>query len=95
MSSQQNIKKITLLWDTSYSMIDRNLDNDLNYLNEFFSKNMNSDVILVKFSNDVILNQTYSIRNSNWSDLKNELQNTTYDGSTNYKKLKVATFNFL
>lgn len=90
MSSQQNIKKITLLWDTSYSMIDRNLDNDLNYLNEFFSKNMNSDVILVKFSNDVILNQTYSIRNSNWSDLKNELQNTTYDGSTNYKKLKVA-----
>ena len=90
LSSQQNIKKITLLWDTSYSMIDRNLDNDLNYLNEFFSKNMNSDVILVKFSNDVILNQTYSIRNSNWSDLKKELQNTTYDGSTNYKKLKVA-----
>lgn len=90
LSSQQNIKKITILWDTSYSMIDRNLDNDLNYLNEFFSKNMNSDVILVKFSNDVILNQTYSIRNSNWSDLKNELQNTTYDGSTNYKKLKVG-----
>lgn len=90
LSSQQNIKKITLLWDTSYSMIDRNLDNDLNYLNEYFSKNMNSDVILVKFSNDVILNQTYSIRNSNWSDLKKELQNTTYDGSTNYKKLKVA-----
>lgn len=90
MSSQQNLKKITLLWDTSYSMIDRNLDNDLNYLNEYFSKNMNSDVILVKFSNDVILNQTYSIRNSNWSDLKNELQNTTYDGSTNYKKLEVA-----
>ena len=90
LSSQQNIKKITLLWDTSYSMIDRNLDNDLNYLNEFFLKNMNSDVILVKFSNDVILNQTYSIRNSNWSDLKKELQNTTYDGSTNYKKLKVT-----
>ncbi|MGB1168731.1 MAG: TonB-dependent receptor plug domain-containing protein [Flavobacteriaceae bacterium] len=90
LSSQQYIKKITLLWDTSYSMIDRNLDNDLNYLNEFFSKNINSDVILVKFSNDVILNQTYSIRNSNWSDLKKELQNTTYDGSTNYKKLKVT-----
>ena len=90
LSSQQNIKKITLLWDTSYSMIDRNLDNDLNYLNEFFLKNINSDVILVKFSNDVILNQTYSIRNSNWSDLKKELQNTTYDGSTNYKKLKVT-----
>ena len=36
VSSQEIIKKVTLLWDTSYSMIDRNLDNDLNYLDEFF-----------------------------------------------------------
>ena len=33
ISSQEIIKKVTLLWDTSYSMIDRNIDNDLNYLN--------------------------------------------------------------
>ena len=31
ISSQEIIKKATLLWDTSYSMIDRNLDNDLDY----------------------------------------------------------------
>ena len=90
LSSQQNIKKITLLWDTSYSMIDRNLDNDLNYLNEYFLKNSNSQVHLIKFSNDIILNQSYSIRNSSWLDLKKELQNSTYDGSTNYNKLKVT-----
>jgi len=36
ISSQEIIKKATLLWDTSYSMIDRNLDNDLDYLNEYF-----------------------------------------------------------
>ena len=29
LSSQEIIKKVTLLWDTSYSMIDRYLDNDL------------------------------------------------------------------
>ena len=29
VSSQEITKKVTLLWDTSYSMIDRNLDNDL------------------------------------------------------------------
>jgi len=90
VSSQEIIKKVTLLWDTSYSMIDRNLDNDLDYLNEYFSENLNTQVTLVKFSNDIILNQTYSIKNSNWLELKKELQITTYDGSTNYNKIKTT-----
>ena len=90
LSSQKIIKKVTLLWDTSYSMIDRNLDNDLDYLNEYFSENLNTQVTLVKFSNDIILNQTYSIKNSNWLELKKELQSTTYDGSTNYNKIKTT-----
>ncbi len=90
ISSQEITKKVTLLWDTSYSMIDRSLDNDLNYLNEYFLKNFNSQVNLIKFSNDIILNQFYSVRNSSWLDLKKELQNTTYDGSTNYNKLIIS-----
>ena len=90
ISSQEIIKKTTLLWDTSYSMIDRNLDNDLDYLNEYFFKNSNTEVTLIKFSNDIILTETYGIKNSNWLDLKKELQNTTYDGSTNYNKLTVS-----
>ena len=90
ISSQEIIKKTTLLWDTSYSMIDRNLDNDLDYLNEYFFKNSNTEVTLIKFSNDIILTETYGIKNSNWLDLKKELQNTTYDGSTNYNRLTVS-----
>ena len=90
ISSQELTKKVTLLWDTSYSMIDRSLGNDLNYLNEYFLKNSNSQVNLIKFSNDIILNQFYSVRNSSWLDLKKELQNTTYDGSTNYNKLIIS-----
>jgi TonB-dependent SusC/RagA subfamily outer membrane receptor len=90
ISSQEIIKKVTLLWDTSYSMIDRNLDNDLDYLNEYFLENLNTQVTLVKFSNDIILTETFGIKNSNWIDLKKELQNTTYDGSTNYNKLIVS-----
>jgi TonB-dependent SusC/RagA subfamily outer membrane receptor len=90
ISSQEIIKKVTLLWDTSYSMIDRNLDNDLDYLNEYFLENLNTQVTLVKFSNDIILTETFGIKNSNWLDLKKELQNTTYDGSTNYNKLIVS-----
>ena len=90
VSSQEITKKVTLLWDTSYSMIDRNLDNDLDYLNEYFFKNSNTEVTLIKFSNDIILTETYGIKNSNWLDLKKELQNTTYDGSTNYNRLTVS-----
>jgi len=90
ISSQELTKKVTLLWDTSYSMIDRSLDNDLDYLNEYFFKNSNTEVTLIKFSNDIILTETYGIKNSNWLDLKKELQNTTYDGSTNYNKLIVS-----
>ena len=90
ISSQEIIKKVTLLWDTSYSMIDRSLDNDLDYLNEYFFKNSNTEVTLIKFSNDIILTETYGIKNSNWLDLKKELQNTTYDGSTNYNKLTIS-----
>jgi TonB-dependent SusC/RagA subfamily outer membrane receptor len=71
-------------------MIDRSLDNDLDYLNEYFFKNSNTEVTLIKFSNDIILTETYGIKNSNWLDLKKELQNTTYDGSTNYNKLIVS-----
>ena len=90
VSSQEITKKVTLLWDTSYSMIDRNLDNDLDYLNEYFFKNSNTEVTLIKFSNDIILTETFSIKNSNWLALKKELQNTTYDGSTNYNRLTVS-----
>ena len=90
VSSQEITKKVTLLWDTSYSMIDRNLDNDLDYLNEYFFKNSNTEVTLIKFSNDIILTETYGIKNSNWLALKKELQNTTYDGSTNYNRLTVS-----
>ena len=70
VSSQEITKKVTLLWDTSYSMIDRNLDNDLDYLNEYFFKNSNTEVSLIKFSNDIILTETFSIKNSNWLALK-------------------------
>ena len=76
---QELPKKVTLLWDTSFSMVDRNITNDLDYLNAYFLKNPTTTLALVKFSNEIILNQSYTIVESNWLDLKKELQNTTYD----------------
>ena len=86
---QEKPKKVTLLWDTSFSMADRNITNDLDYLNAYFLKNPTTTLALVKFSNEIILNQSYTIVESNWLDLKKELQNTTYDGATNYENIKI------
>jgi TonB-dependent SusC/RagA subfamily outer membrane receptor len=87
---QEKPKKVTLLWDTSFSMVDRNITNDLDYLNAYFLKNPTTTLALVKFSNEIILNQSFTILESNWSDLEKELQNTIYDGATNYENIKIG-----
>lgn len=87
---QEKPKKVTLLWDTSFSMADRNITNDLDYLNAYFLKNPTTTLALVKFSNEIILNQSFTILESNWSDLEKELQNTIYDGATNYENIKIG-----
>ena len=87
---QEVPKKVTLLWDTSFSMADRNITNDLDYLNAYFLKNPTTTLALVKFSNEIILNQSFTILESNWSDLEKELQNTIYDGATNYENIKIG-----
>jgi tetratricopeptide (TPR) repeat protein len=78
---------ITIYWDASYSMKDRQIDKEFNYLNNYFNKFTNQNVQLVTFSNDIILEQKFEIQNSDWGALKTELQNTVYDGATSYSGL--------
>lgn len=78
---------ITIYWDASYSMKNRQIDKEFNYLNNYFNKFTNQNVQLVTFSNDIILEQKFEIQNSDWGALKTELQNTVYDGATSYSGL--------
>jgi len=80
-------KKIAIYWDTSYSMNDRLLDRELQFLDNYFQKHTNVDVNLVTFSNDIILQENYAIVNGNWLRLKKELENSIYDGATSYLNL--------
>ncbi len=80
-------KKVAIYWDASYSMSDRLLDRELQYLDNYFKKYTNSDVGLVVFSNDIILRENYSVVNGNWDRLKLELEKTIYDGATSYDNL--------
>ncbi|RLD29151.1 MAG: hypothetical protein DRI75_04330 [Bacteroidetes bacterium] len=86
----QNInaqKQIAIYWDVSYSMKDRKIDRELQYLNNYFKKYQVANVTLVMFSNDIILKETYAIKAGNWTNLKQELQNTIYDGATSFSNL--------
>jgi len=89
--SQEASKKVGLFWDTSYSMIQKDLKKEIQFLSNYFTENSNVEVYLTKFSNDVILTRKYTIEKGNWEYLKNELLNTIYDGSSAYKNIKVGT----
>ena len=51
--SQNTPKNVTLLWDVSYSMTDRNLRIDLQYLDSYFKKNPEVSLTLITFSNEI------------------------------------------
>ncbi len=90
-------KKITLLWDCSYSLRNRALKKELQLLGQYFNYLENVTVNLISFSDKTHLNKTYKITNSNWKQLKKQLQNTIYDGGTVYPpidKLKNETLLF-
>lgn len=84
---KQNPKHITLYWDTSYSMKNRNSKAELTLLKSFFNHVKNVSVSVISFSNSMISQKDFSVTNSNWKKIKQHLENTTYDGGTSYKTI--------
>jgi hypothetical protein len=78
---------VGLYWDASYSMQNRNIDRELTFLDNYFKKNTEANVLLVMFSNEILQKATYKVQNADWTELKTELQQTIYDGSTSYSVL--------
>ena len=87
---QETVQSTTVLWDASYSMINRDLNGEFAYLNAYFQRNPNTTLTLVKFSNEIILVQSYVITQGKWLDLKKELKNTVYDGGTKYNQFTIS-----
>lgn len=84
--SSQN--KVTICWDTSLSMLDRNIQYEFDFLENYFSKNADSDVTLLMFSNSPISNEKYLVKAGNWNAIKSKLTDVIYNGSTSYGGLK-------
>lgn len=92
------IKKITIYWDTSLSVKDKDIDKELSFLDAYFNKTPNAVVDLITFSNSIDAQQRFNVVNSNWNGLKEMLLKTTYDGVAIYDVLLQETtsdLNFL
>lgn len=76
---------VSLLWDTSRSMEQRDLVKEFAFLDAYFKQMENVSVQLRKFSNSWSPPKTFQIKNGDWTSLKEQLENVQYDGGASHK----------
>ncbi|MFD1063736.1 carboxypeptidase-like regulatory domain-containing protein [Winogradskyella litorisediminis] len=94
ITAQPRVKKkpesLTLLWDSSYSMLYKNKAKEIELLDAYLKKLNNVSIDLVVFSNTIIKKQSFVVKNGNWEALKNSLEAVVYDGGTWYSNLPIV-----
>ncbi len=73
-------KKITIYWDNSMSMKDKDITKEIEFLDNYFNNVKDVDVELISFSNTIGIEKSFRVSNSDWSSLKEILLDITYDG---------------
>ncbi|WP_289644562.1 YfaP family protein [Maribacter aestuarii] len=86
--SAQNMenKDITICWDTSFSMLDRDLEKEFDLLDKVFQRSPNQKVQLILF-NIITEEKEFQITDGDWSELKDVLIQSKADGATIYDGL--------
>lgn len=80
---------LTLCWDSSRSMENRDFSMEKDYLNRYFARHPRAEVNLLLFSNALWGRETFEVESGNWSGLEARLQEIQYDGGTSYEDLAV------
>ena len=86
-NAQENPKATVIYWDASFSMHSRDLNKEFQFLDAYFKVNRDIPVKLVVFNNKPILEIEAFIFDGEWSSLRQELLNVTYEGATSYSGL--------
>lgn len=81
-------KRVTLLWDTSYSLKNRNLEKELAILDAYFEYLRVVEVHFMGFSNSIHQKRVFQIKNGEWEGLKKIIKETEYDGGTSLNLFK-------
>ncbi|MDH7445079.1 VIT domain-containing protein [Aquimarina sp. 2201CG14-23] len=87
-------KKVTVLWDSSFSTNKRKIEKEIGVLDLYFKYLQNCEVQLISFNSSVDVNKTFKVSNGDWLILKNEIENIVYDGGTSLSfldKLKIKS----
>lgn len=77
-------KSITIYWDASLSMNEKDLDKEIVFLDAYFRSIQNAEVRLVAFSNSIDIQKEFLVLDSNWSTLKEQLLSIKYEGVASY-----------
>ncbi|RDY61739.1 TonB-dependent receptor plug domain-containing protein [Flagellimonas nanhaiensis] len=83
----QEKKEITICWDVSLSMMDRDLDKEFYFLDAYFKTVQNADVALLTFSDQVLSKDDFLVDDGNWSSIKQKLEGLSHDGATSFDAL--------
>ena len=82
--------KITLFWDTSNSMKkDRDIEKELRFIKGYLKKVEKTTVEVVAFSANINAKKTFEINRGNTDELTKYLENSRYDGATDFSKLVI------
>jgi len=81
---RESPKNITLYWDASSTMLEKNKNEYYKFLKAYFNEIKNVNIELVTFSANIISNSKYQITNGNSKELIAFLKATEYNGAVNY-----------
>ncbi len=90
--SQDEPNNVTICWDTSLSMLERDIKKEFDVLDKIFKRHSNVKVQLLLF-NIIVEEQSFEIIDGNWSELKEVLAKTVPDGATLYEGLEDHILN--
>jgi Ca-activated chloride channel family protein len=80
-------KVVALVWDSSGSGADRDHGREFALLDAYFDAVRDTEVRLVRLRDAAEPPQRYAVRGGDWSALRRSLEDTVYDGATNFGAL--------
>ncbi|WP_299903097.1 TonB-dependent receptor plug domain-containing protein [uncultured Aquimarina sp.] len=84
---RQQPDHITIYWDTSLSMENRNLDREKRLLQEYLSSVGDVKVDLIPFSNHIRKKQTFKVIEGRSENILSAIEGLKYNGASNFSEL--------
>ncbi|PYF77220.1 VIT domain-containing protein [Pedobacter nutrimenti] len=86
-------KNIGLIWDVSLSGLQRDHEKELDLLDAFIRKRKNLTIELGLLNHEFKAAGIYTIKNGDWTMLREKLTKLVYDGGTDYSSIHAKALN--